>query len=48
VLDAVRKRAASAGVELSELPSLRDIDQYPDLQWLAGIDHAYKQFLGYD
>jgi len=48
VLDAVRKRAARAGVELSELPSLRDIDRYPDLQWLAGTDHAYQQFLSYD
>ena len=45
VLDAVRARAAAAGVRLRDLPPLRDIDRYCDLQWLAGVDAAYQPFL---
>ena len=41
----VRARAADAGVRFCELPTLRDIDHYPDLEWLAGIDRAYKRFI---
>ena len=44
-LDAVRARAATAGVRLRDLPTLRDIDHYPDLQWLAGVDAAYRPFV---
>ena len=44
-LAAVRARAAAAGVRLCELPPLRDIDRYPDLQWLAGVDAAYQPFV---
>lgn len=45
VLAAVRARAAAAGVRLRDLPPLRDIDRYPDLQWLAGVDAAYQPFV---
>ena len=43
-LDEVRARATVAGLRFCELPTLRDIDRYPDLEWLAGIDDAYKRF----
>jgi len=45
VLAAVRARAAAAGVELVEMPALRDIDRFEDLQWLAGVDPAYRRFV---
>jgi len=45
VLDAVRARAAAAGARLRDLPPLRDIDRYCDLQWLAGVDAAYQPFV---
>ncbi len=41
----VRARARGAGLRFAELPRLRDIDRYPDLEWLAGIDAAYRRFL---
>ena len=44
-LDEVRARATVAGLRFCELPTLRDIDRYPDLEWLAGIDDAYKRFV---
>ena len=44
-LEQVRERAQCAGLRLAELPPLRDIDHYPDLEWLAGIDDAYRRFL---
>ena len=44
-LDEVRARAAAAGVRFCELPALRDIDHYPDLEWLAENDDAYKPFV---
>ncbi len=44
-LQQVRENALSAGLHLSDLPPLRDIDRYADLQWLAGIDDAYKPFV---
>lgn len=44
-LDEVRARAMAAGLSFGELPTLRDIDRYPDLEWLAGIDDAYKHFV---
>jgi len=45
VLAAVRARAAAAGLQLTDLPRLRDIDHYADLQWLAGVDPAYRRFV---
>ena len=44
-LDEVRARAVAAGLRFCELPTVRDIDRYPDLEWLAGIDDAYKRFV---
>lgn len=41
----VRARAATAGVDFHALPTLRDIDHYADLEWLASIDDAYKRFV---
>jgi len=45
VLEAVRARAAAAGLQLTDLPRLRDIDRYADLQWLAGVEPAYRRFV---
>lgn len=45
VLQTVRARAADAGVQLTDLPPLRDIDRYADLQWLARADSAYRRFV---
>lgn len=45
VLAEVRARAANAGVQLTDLPRLRDIDRYEDLQWLARIAPAYRRFV---
>ncbi len=44
-LQQVRARAATAGLSFYELPTLRDIDRYPDLEWLAEVDDAYKRFV---
>lgn len=44
-LDALRKRTMRSGIHFSELPPLRDIDCYSDLEWLAEIDPAYQQFV---
>ncbi|MGI9310840.1 MAG: hypothetical protein ACR2P7_04805, partial [bacterium] len=41
----VRARARDAGMRFAELPMLRDIDRYADLEWLADQDHAYRQFI---
>ena len=40
----VRARASRRGVALAELPRLRDIDHYADLQWLAAHDASYARF----
>ena len=45
VLETVRARAAAAGLQLTDLPRLRDIDHYADLQWLAGVEPAYRRFV---
>lgn len=48
VLATVRARAATAGIagiELTDLPPLRDIDRPADLRWLAGVDPAYRRFV---
>lgn len=42
---AVSMRGRRAGVYFSALPTLRDIDHYADLQWLASVDAAYQPFL---
>lgn len=42
---AVRARASAVGMRFAELPRLRDIDRYADLQWLAEMDSAYQQFV---
>ncbi|MDA7972858.1 MAG: hypothetical protein MPK10_09920, partial [Gammaproteobacteria bacterium] len=39
-----RARASRRGVALGELPRLRDIDRYADLQWLAAHDASYARF----
>ena len=45
VLAQVRARAATAALGFCQLPTLRDIDQYADVEWLAEIDDAYKRFV---
>ena len=42
----VRVRARAAGMRFCELPVLRDIDHYADLEWLAAMDDAYQRFVG--
>ena len=45
VCAALRARAMRAGIELAELPKLRDIDSFDDLKWLAARDRAYRRFV---
>jgi len=45
VADSVRDAAAGAGIELTDLPTLRDIDRFEDLRWLAGIAPGYRRFV---
>lgn len=45
VLATVRARAAAAGITLTDLPKLRDIDRPADLRWLASVAPAYRRFV---
>ena len=44
-LTQLRTRAKAINITLTDLPTLRDIDHYKDLKWLAKIDSAYRHFL---
>ncbi len=45
VFEQVCVRARSLGIQFSELPRLRDIDRYEDVEWLASFDDTYRSFL---
>ena len=41
----VRARAAALDLAFCDLPTVRDIDHYRDLKWLAAADPAYREFV---
>lgn len=44
-LDVLREHTSAKAIQFSDLPRLRDIDYYSDLEWLATRDASYQQFL---
>ena len=45
-LTQLQTRAKKINITLTELPTLRDIDHYKDLKWLAKQDATYRVFVG--
>lgn len=45
VLERLRLSADALGIQLDDLPELRDVDRIGDLRWLGRQDRAYRRFL---